>query len=69
MTTQDKTGQKLVDSIRKTKAGATATPSQPEKPATKPKAPARRRPAPKTQRSEDNANRDPYQSGARVWPD
>ena len=62
MTTTDKTGEQLVQSIRKTKAtGATrsrATPPQSSakaKPAAAEKGPA--------------AAADPYQHGRRVWPD
>jgi hypothetical protein len=75
MTANDKTGQKLVDSMRKTKAaaadragaakfGAAASPQKSVRPQAKKKAAARRSP---------NASRkrggDPYQSGRRIWPD
>lgn len=69
MTTQDKTGQKLVDSIRKTKAGAAAAPAQAQETATKPKASVRRKPAAKPKPAARKESRDPYQSGGRVWPD
>ncbi len=66
MTDQDKTQEKLLDSIRKTKQAvakspSTAKPAAPSKSAAKRPAPSRA--APVQRRS------DPYQSGRRVWPD
>jgi hypothetical protein len=75
MTANDKTGQKLVDSMRKSKAaaadkaGATQTASQQSQ---KKKSPAQTRKKTATQRgSVRSANQggDPYQSGRRIWPD
>ena len=67
MTTQDKTGDKLVASIRKTKAGAGASSG------TTKAAPARRRTTPKANKespaSADAAVASGYQSAGRVWPD
>lgn len=65
MTDTGKTEQKLIDSIRKTKAaaGAASAPAAaPEKPAA---------PAPKRAQAaaETQVAADPYQSGRRVWPD
>lgn len=74
MITKDKTEDRLVASIRRTKAGATKTETAqgdekkpaPRRPAAprKPGGPARARPA--AQRSQSG---DAYQSGGRVWPD
>ncbi len=76
MSTSDKTGRKLVDSLRKTKAAAagkdTASPAEGEASSGSPEGatgakgsnPARRAAA----RSAGAAG-DPYQSGGRVWPD
>ena len=68
MTGSDKTQQKLIDSIRKTKSAAAKSPEATRpaeaaaaEPAAKPAAPPR--PTPVSQGS------DPYQSGQRVWPD
>ncbi len=75
MTTADKTGDKLVQSIRKTKAGASATAPKPRAPAaTRNKAPTSKAPAsaaakPRATRKTVSATTDPYQSGQRVWPD
>jgi hypothetical protein len=76
MTTEDKTGDKLVASIRKTKAGAATTEkpavSQPaaEKPA------PRRRAAPKAKAkaaasggSAKRSDAGSYESPGRIWPD
>ncbi len=60
MTTTDKTGEQLVQSIRKTKA-AGATRSQ----TTTPRSSAKAKPA-ATARA---AAADSYQHGRRVWPD
>ena len=59
MTTTDKTGDQLVQSIRKTKA-TSATPSR----TTTPRSSAKVKPA-----AAPAATADPYQHGRRVWPD
>ena len=68
MSGTDKTGDKLVASIRKTKAGAAkpkqaapAKAAKPRKARTSTPAAKSRRPAP--------VSADPYSSGGRVWPD
>jgi len=69
MSETDKTGDKLVASIRKTKAGAAkpvqAAPARSAKTTTRARA---RKPAPKS-RHTATANVDPYTCGGRVWPD
>jgi len=75
MTTKDKTGDRLVASIRRTRAGA-------EKPAgeasQRPAAPRKAgaavkkraaRPARKSAVKQPDSARAGYQSGGRVWPD
>lgn len=74
MTTADKTGDKLVQSIRKTKAGAAATASKPSAPTTRKKAQTRKASTkaaakPPVKRKTASAATDPYQAGQRVWPD
>ncbi|HKJ08831.1 MAG TPA: hypothetical protein VKA76_07085 [Gammaproteobacteria bacterium] len=75
MTANDRTGEKLVDSMRKTKAAAAGKDgvSGSER-----KEPRGQKPQPRTgrkgttrQRSQAEKKRpvDPYQSGRRVWPD
>ena len=75
MTANDKTGQKLVDSMRKTKAAAAdkagaqnsrgpAPAKKAARPQAKKKSAARRSPNIPRRRGGD-----PYQSGRRVWPD
>ena len=71
MSTNDKTGERLVDSMRKTKAAASG-----DAPAAKPKTATRKKSAgstrsraKKAQESQSEASRDPYQAGRRVWPD
>ena len=68
MSETDKTGDKLVASIRKTKAGA-AKPAQaaPAKTAKTTRVQARK-PATKSRRTA-TGNADPYTCGRRVWPD
>ena len=71
MSETDKTGDKLVASIRKTKAGAAkpaqAAPARSAKPTTRARA---RKPAPKSRRTATaTGNVDPYSCGGRVWPD
>lgn len=76
MSETDKTGDKLVASIRKTKVGA-AKPKQAAPAKTARTAPAktarttgvqRGRPAAKSRRTTPD-NVDPYSCGGRVWPD
>ena len=82
MTTKDKTGDRLVASIRRTRAGAegageTATSASPapKKAAAKKAAPRKAAPAntakPARKRAEPkpDTGRDSYHSGRRVWPD
>lgn len=73
MSTKDNTGDKLVASIRRTKAGTAGTTaadtSAAKKPARKPpasKASAKPKPATK---SKPAVNSDAYQAARRVWPD
>jgi hypothetical protein len=65
----DKTGDKLVASIRKTKAGA-AKPKQaaPAK-AVKTRRVQSGKPAAKSRRTTAAGSADPYSCGGRVWPD
>jgi len=77
MSSTDKTRQKLMESMRKTKAGSasksdTTTTSESKassagqsKAAAKP-APAKRKPA---RKPVPKTGGDPYQAGRRVWPD
>ena len=75
MTAKDKTGAKLVDSMRKTKAAAadkadSAANAAQETAKQKSPPPAKKRAAAK--RVSDGADKhgsDPYQNGRRVWPD
>jgi len=80
MSSQDKTRSKLMDSMRKTKEGATAksepavtTKSKEKKqPQQKKPAPAKKtaRPAPvKVTKKKASTATGQYQSGRRVWPD
>ncbi len=81
MATADKTRQKLVDSMRKSKTGAASKPAGGSRAATARKAPARRapaKPAALQQRQSTaaamtaitwQASDDPYQSDGRIWPD
>ncbi|MGA7966440.1 MAG: hypothetical protein WCB49_11240 [Gammaproteobacteria bacterium] len=75
MTANDKTGEKLVDSMRKTKAAAA---TKAEAPQSVQKQPRAQKPQPRTRkkaasRGSSQGTReqrgDPYQSGRRVWPD
>ena len=72
MSETDKTGEKLVASMRKTKAGTN------DKPAAAPKTttPARKKTAAKSatgaaarKAKQPQQPRDPYQAGRRIWPD
>jgi hypothetical protein len=81
MATADKTRQKLVDSMRKSKTGAASKPAGGGRAATARKAPARRAPARKAAQPQRpsaaaamkavtwQASTDPYQSDGRIWPD
>lgn len=81
MATADKTRQKLVDSMRKSKTGAASKPAGGSRAATARKAPARRAPAKPAARQQRQstaaamtavtwqASDDPYQSDGRIWPD
>jgi hypothetical protein len=82
MATADKTRQRLVDSMRKSKTGAASKPAEGGRAATATKAPARRAPAkPATRRQQPSTTAavmmavtwqdsdDPYQSDGRIWPD
>jgi hypothetical protein len=60
-TKSDTTGQKLVESMRKTRAGAAA--------AGRPKKPAASRRGASTGHERVPASTDAYQFGRRVWPD
>jgi len=72
MTTQDDTGDKLIRSIRRTKAGtaAEATPSTAAKKVTTRRPPRPAPPQPAAAEAEAAAApQDSYQSAGRVWPD
>lgn len=71
MSEADKTRQKLLDSVQKTRAAAGAeTPTQDEGAADKQGKPARARPSKKpTDGKAKPAAGDPYRSSNRVWPD
>ncbi|MGB5260402.1 MAG: hypothetical protein WBO34_07765 [Gammaproteobacteria bacterium] len=82
MATADKTRQKLVDSMRKSKTGAASEPAGGSRAPTAMKTPARRAPAKKPaarrQRPPTGAamravtrqtSDNPYQSDGRIWPD
>jgi hypothetical protein len=62
MTGSDKTQQKLIDSIRKTKSAAAKSPE-----AAQSAEPAKRAAPPRS--TPVSQGSDPYQSGRRVWPD
>jgi hypothetical protein len=82
MTTADKTKQKLLDSMRKSKSGAARKPAAGTRAKTTRKAAARRAPAKKAAAPKRPASaetfmpaitrqisEDPYQSHGRIWPD
>lgn len=72
MTTKDRTGDRLVASIRRTRAGAEKSTDESVAAKDSPKpAPARRTrsSAGKGAARKADAARDSYQSGGRVWPD
>lgn len=75
MTNKDKTSNKLVASIRKSKTGAVAhkTSERPDAGASlaksKPPAPVRREPAPAAKTASKQRRSDAFSTGRRVWPD
>ena len=77
MSTRDKTREKLVGSMRKTKAGAgidservDTEPTVPDEASSKPAKPAVRKGADSALSTKsDTVNGNAYQSGGRVWPD
>ena len=72
MSERDRTQQKLIDSIRKTKSAAakSSAPSKLTKPVTSEKQPAAtKRASPKPKVAPARGTVDPYRSGRRVWPD
>ena len=80
MASSDKTREKLLSSMRKTKDGsgkkeasATTEPAKKEtaKPAAanKPAKSAQKKPAPAAKAKASSASSDPFQSSRRVWPD
>ena len=72
MSEADKTGEKLVASMRRTKAGAEPKSAAAQKPAAtaKKKTSARRGSTPNARKPKQPATGgDPYQTGRRVWPD
>ena len=73
MSTTDKTRQKLMESMRKTKAAA-SNKTDSNKPTSAPVAapktkPVSRQKDPKKQSVKVQPGSDPYQSGRRIWPD
>ncbi len=82
MTAKDKTRQKLLDSMRKTKAAVSSKPA-PAAEATqsndtaklmsakkvKPESTVAARSSNRTQRKTNHQTHDPFQSRGRVWPD
>ncbi|MEN8206757.1 MAG: hypothetical protein ABFS24_12205 [Pseudomonadota bacterium] len=77
MTTTDKTRQKLMDSMHRTKASSTSAEPAQKKRVTRKRAGTARKPAssaPAKQATHINSgtpqtSTDPYQGGRRVWPD
>jgi hypothetical protein len=81
MATADKTRQKLLDSMRKSKSGAAGKPSAGSRTTTAKKSTARRAPVKPATRSKPASagaampaitqlvSSDPYQSNGRIWPD
>jgi len=81
MSTADKTKQKLLDSMRKSKSGAARKPAAGTRAKTTKKATTRRAPAKKAAAKRParatasmpavtcQASDDPYQSHGRIWPD
>lgn len=72
MSTNDKTGEKLVDSMRRTKAAAAdkaAATRGPGRGAGKRRTQSQARTIKPTPAEACREAPDPYQSGARVWPD
>lgn len=74
MSTTDKTGEKLVDSMRKTKAATAsgnsdASQKQGQAPQEKSAPPAKKETAKRPSAGARTQAGDPYQSGRRIWPD
>jgi hypothetical protein len=75
MSTNDKTGEKLVESMRKTKAAASdksdSSPSEAKGPQEEKPAPQVKKKTTTKPSSGGSGTRggDPYQSGRRIWPD
>ena len=81
MATADKTRQKLVESMRKSKSGAASKPAagsgaRPAKKTSARRAPAKKAAQPRRPRAAAamtavtwQASTDPYQSDGRIWPD
>ena len=75
MTSSDKTRQKLVDSMRKTKAASGSESADSSKPATSAGSRAKPRKTGSKTKSKTSTTParpnggDPYQVGRRVWPD
>lgn len=71
MSEADKTGEKLVASMRRTKAGAGPASGAAKKPtaASTRKAAPGKSAARKSKPAPAASGSDPYQSGRRVWPD
>jgi len=75
MSTNDKTGEKLLASMRKTKAAAADKPAAsqgesqpPQKKESKPQ-PKKKTEPERTGGGAQRRGNDPYRSGRRVWPD
>lgn len=72
-TKSDKTKEKLLSSMRKTKAGTAETPASPAAPAPKTAAPKTAAPEakvkPKAKPATKAVSADSYQVGQRIWPD
>lgn len=68
MSSNDKTQQKLMESMRKTKSGATKKTDQPKSAESRTKV-ADNKPVKTTTDSKVQLVSDPYQSRPRVWPD
>ena len=78
----DKTREKLLNTMRKTKADAAEVPAKPaaakkapakkkaaKKPKAAPKAKAASKPRAKAKKKSAQAATDPYQGARRIWPD
>lgn len=75
MTANDKTGERLVNSMRKTKAAAATKSGTPQSVQKEPRGqkpqqrPAKKAPSRRSSQATKEQRGDPYQSGRRVWPD